>query len=125
MQYGLVLSRQFRSQISIPNHAERALRLAAVINLNKGKFLQHLQPKIFEYCEQLAERIAATIEAFVELLISCDVKAICMRINVDDNLCTYETEKWPIDHAYNVWLEYLDDFVSRNFLFFNCKFIFR
>ncbi|KAI1721990.1 zinc finger FYVE domain-containing protein 9 [Ditylenchus destructor] len=113
-QYGLVLSRQFRSQNFFIPSSEWALRLSSVINMDKGKFPSALQPKFFEVCEQLVVTILATLEPFVPFLVKYRHRTICLRFQVTDETAWYKTDEWSkIDDdmaaPHYMWTSILDE----------------
>jgi len=109
-QYGLTLSRQFRSQIPISGTTDWALRLSTVINADRGRFPLQLQPRYFEICEQIGILIASTVEQFIRPLTLSEQKQICIRIRIESDSVTYETAKWHgLDQEQYQWTGILDD----------------
>jgi hypothetical protein len=109
-QYGLNLSRQFRSQMLIPNASEWALRLSTVINIEDGKIPLQFQPRYFEICEQVGTYMAGTIGSFVKALTISDQRQICIRIKLENDMVTYDTATWKgLEQEHYVWTAALDD----------------
>uniref|UniRef100_A0A183BYF3 FYVE-type domain-containing protein n=1 Tax=Globodera pallida TaxID=36090 RepID=A0A183BYF3_GLOPA len=110
VQYGLDRSRLLRSLIFFQFSSEWALRLSAVINMLPGKFPSALQPRFFDLCEQLTTQIVPTLEPFLQELISAEQRSISLRVHVDGEAISYETEKWPaLPEQHFVWTVTLDE----------------
>uniref|UniRef100_A0AC34QMP6 FYVE-type domain-containing protein n=1 Tax=Panagrolaimus sp. JU765 TaxID=591449 RepID=A0AC34QMP6_9BILA len=109
-QYGLTLTRQFRSMIMIPNTTEWALRLSTVINADSGRFPIQLQPRYFEICEQIGTLMAGTVEQFILPLTLSEQRQLCIRLRIESDLVTYETAKWhDLEQEHYSWTAILDD----------------
>lgn len=89
-----MLSRQLRSYNPFPTISEWSLRLSSVINMERGKFPHVLQPKFFELCEQLVIQLTPTLEPFVPALIRHQWRRICVRVRIEEECVSCETEKW-------------------------------
>ncbi|KAL3116007.1 hypothetical protein niasHT_007307 [Heterodera trifolii] len=110
VQYGLDRSRLLRSLYFFQFSSEWALRLSAVINMLPGKFPSALQPRFFDLCEQLAKQIVPTLEPFLRELIAVDQRSIALRVHIDGEVISYETEKWvALPEQHFVWTVTLDE----------------
>ncbi|VDN02237.1 unnamed protein product [Thelazia callipaeda] len=73
-EYGLKKSRVLGSFYPIPNQVGWSLRLVSVYNIDKGRFAQRVQSKVFSVSEQVTARIAVTLVPFVDDLIKHDLR---------------------------------------------------
>lgn len=109
-QYGLLLERQLHAFNFFQYSTEWALRLSNVINMLPGKWPTALQPRFFDVCEQLAQQVANTVEPFLHELVAANQLSIALRIHVDEDSVSYDTERWTaLPDQHFVWTVTLDE----------------
>lgn len=122
-QYGLQLARQLHTFNFFQYTSEWALRLATVINMLPGKWPSALQPRFFDVCEQLAQQVANSVEPFLQELVAVNQLSISLRVQVDDDAVSYETEQWEaLPDQHFVWTVTMDELIIP-FLYSLCAWV--
>ncbi|KAI6227541.1 FYVE-type domain-containing protein [Aphelenchoides fujianensis] len=113
-QYGLLASRAHNANYPFVSFRSKALRLGAVISLLHQRMDPQIQSHFFDACEQLTILLRNSLEQYVGMLLSLDIKWPSGHSNLRRaGAVGYDLAPWiGLEDAYDEFLKLLAEVVS-------------